>query len=181
MFVIAGEGKEFEKAVEQSAMEQGIFYFRVRDVMLPPDVRMRVKLPQNKYDCLLFYKHYLFPIELKSTKAKSISFDESMIKQNQIDNLIDANTYEGVIPGFLFNFRLDKPRTFFIHINDFEKVRNISQNQLPHTYKGRINKSSISLSICEEIGTEVIGVKKVKKYRHYLSRLIDELIEKYGE
>lgn len=149
--------------------------------MLPPDVRMRVKLPQNKYDSLLYYKDHLFPIEMKSTKAKSISFAESMIKQHQIENLKEANTYEGAIPGFLFNFREDVPRTFFIHIDDLIKVKHISENELPHTYKGRINKSSISMSICEEIGIEVKSVKKVKRYRYYINKLLKELIEKHKE
>lgn len=179
MIHIAGEGKVFEKAVEQSSKEQGLWYFRVRDVMLPPDIRKRVKLPQNKYDCLIFSKGHLFPIEMKSTQSKSISFSESIIKQNQIDNLIEASKYEGVIPGFLFNFRLDTPKTFFVHISDFEKVRHISQNELDHTYKGRINKSSISLSICEEIGIEVTGALKKKHMRWYINKLIQNIIDKY--
>ncbi|MGM9988304.1 MAG: hypothetical protein ACI35O_13900 [Bacillaceae bacterium] len=150
--------------------------------MLPPDLRTRVKLPQNKYDCLIYTKGHLFPIEMKSTKSKSISFSESIIKQNQIDNLVEANKYEGVIPGFLFNFRLeDKHRTFFVHIEDFEKIRYISQNELDHTYKGRINKSSISFSVCEEVGIEVSGILKKKNYRWYVNKLIQNLIDKYEQ
>lgn len=176
------QGKTFESSVEQSSKEQKIFYFRVRDVMLPPDVRMRVKLPQNRYDCLLHYKGHLFPIEMKSTKAKSISFSESMIKENQIRNLKEATEYDGVIPGFLFNYReCPENRAFFIHINDFITYQNIAENQLEHNYKSKINKSSIPLAICEEVGIEIRNVKKQINYRYYINQLLDEVIERFGD
>lgn len=176
------KGKEFESSIEQSCADQSIFYFRVRDVNLPPDVRMRVKLPQNKYDSLLYYKNHLFPLELKATKAKSVSFAESVIKQHQIDNLLAASKYDGVISGILFNFyeTEDNP-TYFVEINDFIKYKNIAQNEITeHTYKSKVNKSSISLNICKEIGVPVTSVKKKVKYRYYVNKLLSELIEKYN-
>jgi len=173
---LAKQGKEFEAAVETSCSEQGIFYFRVRDVNLPPDVRMRVKLPQNRYDCLVYYKDHLFPLELKSTQSKSLSFSESIVKKHQIDNLKQATEYDGVIPGFLINFREEGNRTFFVHIDKYLEYKNIAENQLEHTYKSKINKSSIPVSICEEIGTEVVSIKKVSKYRYYINKLLDSLI-----
>jgi penicillin-binding protein-related factor A (putative recombinase) len=173
-------GKEFELAVETSCKEQNIFYFRVRDVN-PMAIKPNFKLPQNKYDSLLYYKDHLFPIEMKSTKGKSFSFSESIIKQHQIDNLVDAVKYDGVIAGFLFNFRESENQTYFVHINDFMKYKHIAENQLEHTYQNKINKSSIPLAICKEIGIEVRNVKKVRKYRYYLNKLFDELIEKYQE
>jgi penicillin-binding protein-related factor A (putative recombinase) len=174
------EGKEFEASIEQSSKEQGIFYFRVRDVN-PMAIKANFKLPQNKYDSLMYYKDHLFPIEMKSTKSKSISFSESIIKQHQIDNLLDAVNYDGVIAGFLFNFREPDNKAYFIHINDFVKYKHIAENQLEHTYKSKINKSSIPIAICQEIGIEVTNVKKVRKYRYYLNKLFDELIKKYSE
>jgi penicillin-binding protein-related factor A (putative recombinase) len=177
---LSKEGKIFESSVESSCKDQSVFYFRVRDVNLPPDVRMRVKLPQNRYDCLLFYKEHLFTIEMKSTKAKSISFSESIIKQHQIDNLLEASKFDGVIAGFLFNFREPNDQTFFVDIDSFIEYKNIAQNELTqHTYKSKVNKSSISLNICREIGVEVTSVLKKVKYRYYINKLLDQLIEKY--
>ena len=178
---LAKEGKKFESDIETSAKEQGIYYMRIRDVNLPPDVRMRVKLPQNKFDNLLFYKGHLFPLELKSTKAKSISFSESIIKQHQLDSLKEAAGYEGVIAGLLFNFRECDNKTFFVHINDFLTYKNIAENELDHTYESKVNKSSIPIGICEEIGKPVTNLKKKINYRHYINKLLDELIDKYGE
>jgi penicillin-binding protein-related factor A (putative recombinase) len=171
------EGKQFEIDVENSCKDQSVFYFRVRDVMLPPDVRMRVKLPQNKYDCLLFYKNHLFPVEQKSTKSKSISFSESIIKQHQIDNLVEAATYPDVIAGFLFNFREPNNRTFFVDIHKFVEYKNIAENELEHTYESKVNKASIPIDICEEIGIEVTSVRKKVHMRHYINKLLDVLIE----
>ncbi|MCM3109856.1 hypothetical protein [Lederbergia lenta] len=173
-------GKEFESSVEESCTEQSIFYFRVRDVFLPPDLRARVRVPQNRYDCLIYHKGYLFPVEMKSTKAKSISFSESMIKANQIKNLNEATRFSNVIPGFLFNFREPENRTFFIHISEFLKYKNIAENELENTYESRVNKSSIPIGICEEIGTELSGIKKKVKYRYWVGKLIDELIGRFN-
>ena len=173
------EGKIFESDIETSSKEQNVFYFRVRDVNLPPDVRMRVKLPQNKYDCLLFYNGYLFPVEMKSTKGKSVSFSESIIKANQIENLKEATDYEDVIAGFLFNFREPDNKTYFVHIDEFLKYKNIAENQLDHTYINKINKSSIPIKICEEIGIEIKSVKKRVRYRYLIKDGLDKLIEDY--
>lgn len=174
-------GKEFESSVETSCSEQTIWYFRVRDVNLPPDVRMRVKLPQNKYDSLLFYKNHLFPFEMKATKSKNVSFSESIIKQHQIDSLLEASKFTGVISGFLFNFYgVEGNPTYFVEINDFVKYKHIAQSEISeHTYKSKVNKSSISLNICKEIGVPVTSVLKKIKYRYYVNKLLDELIKKY--
>ena len=174
------EGKLFETDIESSCLEQKIFYFRVRDVN-PMALKPKFKLPQNRYDCLIYHKGYLFPIEMKSTKAKSISLQESVIKEHQIKNLTEASTYEHVIPGFLMNFREPINQTFFIHIKDFITYKHIAENGLEHTYHSKVNKSSIPLDICKEIGTELTGVKKQVRYRYYINKLIDDLIEKFGE
>lgn len=174
---MAGEGKQFEASIEQCCKEQGIWYFRVRDVN-PMALKPKYKVPQNKYDCLLYHKYHLFPIEMKSTKEMNISLKEHMIKKHQIDNLVEAAKYEGVISGFLFNFREPEQKTFFVKIEDFVKYKNIAENGLEHTYKSKVNRASIPIGICEEIGIEVKSAKKVKNYRYYIGMLIDELIAK---
>ncbi|MBM6849777.1 hypothetical protein H6A00_22595, partial [Bacillus licheniformis] len=51
--------------------------------------------------------------------------------------------------------------------------------QLEHTYENKVNKSSIPINICEEIGTEVRWMKKKINYTYYLNKLCDELIHKH--
>lgn len=175
---MASEGKQFEQSVEESAKEQSIYYFRVRDVN-PMALKAGSIVPKNKFDSLMYYKGYLFPIEMKSTKDTKLSFSESIIKANQIKNLQEASNYKGVIPGFLFNFRESDNKTYFIHINDFVNYKNVVENGLKHIYKNKVNKGSIPIGICEEIGIELVNVKKKVKYRYYVARLLDELIDKF--
>lgn len=176
-------GARFQEDVERSCNEQNIFFHNIKDVYLPPDIRKRVKLPKNKYDVLIFHKGYLFPIELKSTDKKSISFSEKIIKQHQIESLLEATKFDKVIPGFLMNFREPKNRAFFVPIQDFVTYKHIAENQLEHNYKCRkdkkLNKSSIPIDICEEIGFEILNIKKRTRYRYIMTDLIDRLIDDY--
>ena len=81
----------------------------------------------------------------------------------------------------LINFREPVFQTFFIPIETFLEVKHLSENQLPHTYSNKLNKSSISIKTCEEVGIELKSALKKKYHRFYLNQLLDELIEKYGE
>lgn len=178
-------GSKFQEDIEKSCIEQNIFFHNIKDVYLPPDVRQRVKLPKNKYDVLIFHKGYLFPMELKSTNKKSISLSEKIIKQHQIDNLLEATNFDKVISGFLMNFREPTNKTFFIPIKEFVKYKHLAENDLEHNYKCRknkkLNKASIPIDICEEIGYEVLNSKKRTRYRYMMTHLIDHLIEDYNK
>lgn len=170
-------GKVFEANIQQSAKDQGLFFYRIKDVN-PMAIKRNFGVSKNNYDCFLYAKGVLFPLELKSTKSKSISFSESMIKAQQIKHLEAASKYEGVLPGFLFNFREPENRVFFVHIKDFLTYKNIAENQLEHTYISKVNKSSIPIGICEEIGTEVRWMKKKVNYTYYINKMCDNLIRK---
>lgn len=173
------QGKQFEIDIETSCKDQNIFYFRVRDVN-PMSLKKGAVLPKNKYDAILYRNGYLFPIEMKSVNAMSISFSESIIKEYQIKSLTDASKYEGVIAGFIFNFRKGENRAFFIHINDFNKYKKCAEENICEIkYENKINKASIPIKICEEIGTEIKNAKKRVNYRYYINMLLDELIEKH--
>lgn len=176
-------GARFQEDIEKSCSEQSIFFHNIKDVYLPPDVRQRVALPKNKYDIIIFSKGYLFPMELKSTDKKSISFSEKVIKQHQIEELEKATKFERVISGFIMNFREPENKAFFIPIKEFVKYKNIAENELEHSYKCRegkkLNKSSISIDICEEIGFEILNAKKRTRYRYMISHLVDQLIKDY--
>ena len=180
MVSITNPGKNLESDIETSCTEQNIFSLRIRDVN-PMAIKKGQSVPKNKYDFILYHKGYLFPVELKSTKAKSFSYAESTIKQYQLDSLKKAGLFKGVIPGLIINFREPENVAYFIHINDFLKCKEISEQGLSHTYINKLNKSSISIKTCEEIGFPINNIKKKVKYRYYINQLIDNLIEKYGE
>ncbi len=175
-------GKQFEKDVETSAKSNKVFFYRIKDTSIPASFRATVRVTKNDYDCMMFANHHLFTLELKSTKDKSISFQESVIKQHQIDKLNEANAYEGVISGFIMNFREPENKVYFIHIEEFLKYQYIAQNQIKeHTYRSRVNKSSISLAICEEIGIEIKGYKPRTRWHYHLKDFIVEAINTYGD
>jgi len=171
------QGKVFEANIEKSAADQKLFFYRIKDVN-PMFLKRGAAVSKNKYDCFLFFKGYLFPFELKSTKSKSISFSEKIIKPQQIKYLREATQYPNIIPGFLFQFREPENKVYFVHINDFLTYKNIAEKQLKHTYKNKVNKASIPIAICEEIGTEVRSMKKKVNYTYYLNKLCGELIKK---
>ncbi len=175
------EGKTFETSLQASAKEQGVYIYRIKDVppiMLKPNSRVS----KNDFDSFIYKKPNLFPVELKSTKAKSISFDNKIIKKHQVEALEDASKYDGLIAGFIFNFRESDNFTCFVHIRDFLRIKYLSENQIKeHEFKSKLNKSSIGISVCKEVGIEIKHVKKKVNYRYYVNKLLDELIEKYGE
>lgn len=130
---------------------------------------------------MMFARSHLFTLELKSTKAKSVSFSESVIKQHQIDKLLEASEYENVISGFLFNFREPDNKVYFVTIQDFIKYQYIAQNEIKeHKYISKINKSSIPIGICNEIGIEIKGFKKRVKWHYHMKEFITEAIGKYA-
>jgi penicillin-binding protein-related factor A (putative recombinase) len=120
----------------------------------------------------------LFPIEFKSTGQKSISFDPKIIKPHQITNLQEATQYNFVIAGFIFNFREADNYTCFVHINDFINVKNVAEGiTTQHTYKSKINKSSISLDTCKEVGVEILNAKKKVHYFYDVKKLLGKLMK----
>jgi penicillin-binding protein-related factor A (putative recombinase) len=174
-------GKNFEEELKTSAAEQGVFFYRIKDVN-PMFLKPNTRVSKNDFDSFIYKKPNLFPVELKSSGQRSISFDEKIIKQHQIGALKEAVEYDGLIAGFIFNFREYDNFTCFVHINDFLEIQELSQKQInKHRFKSKLNKSSIGLDICKEVGIEIHNMKKKVKYRYYIKKLLEELIEKYSE
>jgi len=175
---IANEGKVFEQQVKASAKKQGVYMYRIKDTP-PTQLKRNAKVSPNVFDCFIFYGGYLFPSELKSTQKKSISWSEKIIKQHQIDSLKEAANYDHIIPGFLFNFREPEDNTYFVHINDFLRYKDIAENGKEHTYKSKVNEASIPIGICEEIGVKVTSIKARTRYTYYINQMCRDLIKKY--
>lgn len=180
MINIANAGKSFEDDIQVSCKGQGIFFSRIKDVFIPPDLRTRVRVPKNPYDAFAFYKDTLFALEFKSIKAKSISVsDPKIIKPHQIESLKEANTYEGVLGGFIFNFRVEDNPTFYVPIDKFIEYQKCAlEDDCAIEYEAKVQKS-LSIAICREIGTEIKNVKKKVKYTYLMKKLFDELKAAY--
>jgi recombination protein U len=178
-------GKKFESAFKKSIPNYCLVY-RLHD---PPQsfnkndgLRFSWK---NPCDFFLFDDKniILYTLELKSTKSKSISFEDinidskqpsRMIHKHQIESLIDYGKFRNVISGFLFNFRdenICNERTYFQSIQDFMNMYN------------SLNKRSFNeIDLIQSGGyTKVIGTKKRVNYTWDIDSLLTELSTKQFE
>lgn len=137
---------------------------------IPPQCRTcktKIVVPKNPFDFLLFGDSVLMLLELKSTKQKSFSFSEKIIKKHQIKALEKYQYYPYVVPGFVFNFQSVNNETYFLYIKDFiEFKNNTTRKSVPYNY---IKESGL-----------LISCKKLKvNYRYNLEKFIDDVIIKY--
>ena len=129
------EGKKFEQIFKKSIPDYCLT-IRLNDTAQSFKKSNFARFtPKNKCDFVVFntQTQTLYCLELKSTKYKSISFEdiysdeeqEKMIHKHQILSLIDFSEFNHVISGFILNFRDEKndmERTYFQDIRDFLKM-----------------------------------------------------------
>lgn len=162
------KGKVFEQDWKNS-IPNDIYYFRLKDT--PSSfgqnnsvVRFTLSSP---FDCFVFYKDALFPMELKSTKDKSLSIQRSKeepskdIKYHQIIGLQEASKFDGIYPGFVFNFR--ESETYWISIENFMKF-------LSNSTKKSINEKEV-------VDFGGIMIKRTLKKVHYSYDIYDLLLK----
>lgn len=95
---------------------------------------------------------------MKSTKGTSIPFN--MIRQNQIDGLLEASKHN-LVAGLILNYRNEKNDTFFITIDDFVDMI------------GSISKKSFNVKDLEKYGAiRVESTKKRTRYTYNMEKLI---------
>ena len=139
-------GKRFEQNFKKS-IPKDIFFYRFRDGSSSWGGNDKVRFQQtNICDCMMFDGEYLFLLELKSTKGKSLPY--SNIKEHQIDDLLWASEFANVICGLVIEFA-DINECYFIEINEFKK------------YKDESNRKSLPIDFCRNKGIK-IGVEKLK-------------------
>ena len=181
---MSNKGKEFELAFSDSAKEQGIFCYRLKDTDLSFNGNpMSSFTPKNPCDYFIFgnvdenSRGNLFAIECKSTKYMSMSIEtepdrtggKKMIKNSQIQSLIKLSFYDGIKAGFVLNFR-DEDRnlddTYYMSIRDFVRF-------LDETQKKSINKTD-----CELRAIKIDSKIKRTHYRYDVEKMIKNIFEK---
>ena len=134
---------------------------------------------KNKCDFIIFNSvlQVLYCLELKSTKYKSMSFEdiysdesqEKMIHKHQILALRDFSTFENVVAGFVFNFRDEAnkmERTYFQEINDFLKMCKT------------INKKSFNeMDLIMANAVKLDGIKKRTNYTWNIEKILEFSME----
>lgn len=98
-------GKIFEKEFLNS-FPPNMFMQRLKDDTL------KYKNVQNCCDFIAYVYPNIYLLELKSTKQKSLPFGN--INQHQIDVLYRFSKLNGIVSGFVINFRTYNYSTFFV-------------------------------------------------------------------
>lgn len=173
--MVKNNGKVFEDAFRSSVDKDRCLLIRLNDQpqSFAKTARFSLKSP---CDFILYDSstNLLMPLELKTTKYKSISYENiyeenpnnAMIHKHQLEGLLNFSKYEGVKPGLLLNFRTDDiQRTYYISIQDFLSMCK------------KINKKSVNEIDLLSIGNaiKVDGVKKRTKYSWDINQLLDKL------
>jgi len=132
-------GKKFEQDFMNS-VPTGFYYYRLRDAAgwrVGTDTRFTVS---NDYDLFMFALGFLFALELKTVKGKSIPF--SALNPKQEAGLMKAAAHEGVQSGVLVFIRASD-EIFWVPIWEWVSA------------KARLSRKSLGLSELRDIGIAV--------------------------
>ena len=124
-------GKLFEQQLKKSVPIYALFY-RLPDAAQSFNRTNKLRFSaKNPFDFLLWdsTSKILFAIEAKTVAHKSISFerektDTGDIHHHQINGLNEWNKYDGIICGFIIEFR-ELEKTIFLEIRQFNKLVNV--------------------------------------------------------
>lgn len=163
-------GKQFEQSFKKSAPNYVLVY-RLPDSAQSFGRNYNLRFSRkNPFDYLMWdsQRHILYALELKTVKGISISFerkkdDKKEIHFHQIKGLTEWNKFDGIICGFVIEFRKIE-KTVFIDINSF------------NTLISSINKSSFNFNDLVESKLDYIIIPQTKKRTQYIYD-IEKLLE----
>lgn len=156
------EGKKFEEDFKSSVPET-CWIYRLRDNAASFSGGNQTRFSStNICDFILFddITRKLYLCELKSTKGSSIPY--TMIKENQIDGLLSADKHN-LISCFIFNFREKNNDTFFMYIQDFEKMK-----------KELLKKSFNTSDLIQYNAIKIDYQKKRTRYKYDIEKMIND-------
>lgn len=173
-------GKRFEQLWKQSAEKQNLFILRLNDSDLSfnPNKELRSRFTlKSPADFIMFYDGHLFMLEMKSTHSKSISFqrepdDGGMIKLHQISSLSNAGLHDGVMRGFVINFRIENDNepysedTYYWPIEAFNDY-----------FASTDRKSAKPIDIVQHGGIIVKQHQKRKLYDYDVKKMLEDIIK----
>jgi len=166
-------GKQFEKDFRDSAeLYPDIYIERFKDSAFHGKIE-KVRVAQNPCDFIMYKHPNLFLLEMKSTKGTSFSFSEKIIKQHQIDSLMEASEVNGIIAGFLFNFRERQYKKF-----PYTKENSVYFVPIKRfvNFKNKTNKTSINEDDCKHLGYQLKQRKKIIHFEYDVYDMIEHVI-----
>ena len=157
---VKNPGKAFEEDFKNSIPED-ILYIRLKDGggwSNGTNTRFTVK---NECDAILFREPYLYMLEFKSHKGKSLPL--SCISYHQLKSLNSMNKYKFVAAGFVINFR-DLEETYFIHTDYI------------YQFAQEMERKSIPYDFVRDRGYRVQQRKKKVRYAYDVEQMLIDVI-----
>lgn len=151
------QGKIFEDDFIKSVPEN-VYHYRFKDGTAAWGESDKTRFQHNNICDFMLFDGRLILLELKSHQGKSIPF--SCIRDNQLEELSKAEIYNGIIPGFIFNFR-DYNETYFVHIKHV------------YYYYHHAQRKSFPLEFMEAYGIEIEGEIKKVHYKYYIKEFLE--------
>lgn len=169
-------GKEFEDSIKRSVPDYALLY-RLPDSAQSFGRSSALRFSKkNPFDFLMWdsQNHILYALEMKTVSGKSISFERSQedkgeIHHHQIEGLDEWNTYDGVVCGFIIEFR-GMETTIFIDIDNFHRVMDT------------VNKKSFTIAdlTSNQIPYLIIPQRKIRtRYKYDIEYLICAIAQEF--
>lgn len=133
-------GKVFEASFKSSCPSD-MFIYRI------PDVKYGNK---SICDYLLYTKPYLYTLELKTTKEKTFPFKN--IAEHQLVNMVNFGELDGIIAGFVINFR-QQEETYFVRGSEIQALVDKGEKR-------------VSCETLAKIGTRIPQEKKRVRFKY---------------
>lgn len=166
-------GKIFEQQIKKSIPDY-ILLYRLPDSAESFNRSSTLRFSRkNPFDYIMWDSNakVLYALELKTVKGKSISFerdvcDKGEIHIHQINGLREWDKYDGVICGFIIEFR-ELEKTIFLTINDFDRLISI------------IQKKSFNFDDLNKNEIQYIIIPQTKQKKYFLYDIKEMLCAKH--
>ena len=170
---MANVGKEFEAAIQRAVPKDYALVYRLPDSAQSFGGGSNLRFSRkNPFDYILWdsISKTLFALELKTVKGKSISFERSkqesgQIHYHQIAGLNEWNKYDGIVCGFIIEFR-EIETTIFLNIVEFNRLST------------EISKKSFTLDDLEKGGYRFFTIEQEKartKYKYDMTGFLETM------
>ena len=153
-------GKRFEQNFRKS-VPSNIFYYRLKDSTNNWGSNNQIRFSSNNpCDAIMFDGTYLYLVELKNHKGKSLPL--SCIRDNQLKELEEYSKYKNVKSCVIINFEeLEECYCLFIdQIREFIELG---------------SRKSISFAYCQENAVKIDLVKLRTNYRYDVGKFIESV------
>lgn len=154
-------GKTFEYNFKKSVPDDVLFY-RFRDgtsSYYGGNNNLRFS-QHNVCDCMLYNGNYLYFIELKNHKGKSLPLN--CIRESQIEELTKYSRYKNTICGIVINFQ-DLSECYWIFISQINE------------FLLTINRKSVPIDFCRENGVKIANKRLRTNYRYDTDKMLKDI------